>query len=97
MIEAGRGLDQISMDATLGVPVTIRGGQGFDQLIVNGLPAVDVSYTPDGSYQFIPGNESYGLPFLNDRREYRFVQRHGPGRRYTISASPNSTILDRSR
>jgi hypothetical protein len=70
VIDGGRGLDQISVDALLGVPVTIRGGQGFDQLIVNGHPALDVSYTPDGLYQFIPGNESYTNPFLNDRREY---------------------------
>ncbi len=70
VIDGGRGLDQISIDALLGVPVTIRGGQGFDQLIVNGVPGLDVSYTPDGSYQFIPGNENYGSPFLNDRRQY---------------------------
>jgi hypothetical protein len=70
VIDGGRGLDQITIDALLGVPITIRGGQGFDQLIVNGHTALDVSYTPDGTYQFIPGIESYTNPFLNDRREY---------------------------
>ncbi len=70
VIEAGRGLDQITIDARLGVPVTIRGGQGFDQLIVNGVPGLDVSYTPDLAYRFIPGAENYGAPFLDDRREF---------------------------
>ena len=70
VIDGGRAEDQIIIDGLLGVPVSVRGGQGFDQLRINGTPAMNATFTPDPSYRFIPGNENYSNSFQDDRRQF---------------------------
>ncbi|MEX2138068.1 MAG: hypothetical protein WD894_02320, partial [Pirellulales bacterium] len=71
IVEGGRSLDEIIVDGLLGVPVVVRGGQGFDVLRINGVPALDATYVPDQAYRIVPGNENYlGRVFLDNRREF---------------------------
>lgn len=57
LIEAGRSVDRVVLDATLGVPVTIRGGQGADQIQINGLAGMDAAYFPSSAIGTSPGLE----------------------------------------
>jgi hypothetical protein len=75
VVEAGRGKDQIVIDAGLSVPITVRGGQGFDDLRINGLtvgtaPPMDALFAPDQTYRSVPGEELYSLPAGNNRRRF---------------------------
>jgi hypothetical protein len=71
VIDGGRSDDLVIVDALMGVPVTVRGGQGFDVLRLNGAAATDATFTPDTAVRLIPGNENYiGRTAIDDRRQF---------------------------
>jgi hypothetical protein len=61
LVEGGFDNDRIIIDATLGVPITVRGLAGTDQLIVHGNGAAAGTYTPNGAVSVgVDGVTSYG-------------------------------------
>jgi hypothetical protein len=60
-IDSGFDNDRIIIDATIGVPVTVRGMASTDQLIVHGNGLDSGTYTPNSTAPIeLDGNASYG-------------------------------------
>ncbi len=61
LVDLGFDNDRLVVDASLGVPITVRGMAGTDQLIVNGGGAATATYAPNATAPVgLDGNVSYG-------------------------------------
>ena len=69
-IDSGFDNDRIIIDASIGVPVTVRGMASTDQLIVHGNGLDSGTYTQNGTAPVeLDGNASYGGRSLSENHD----------------------------